>query len=133
MTIAFWCVFAGALLHVLTKGPVAARLFQSADGYDNNYPRDQMVRLQGWGRRALAAHQNQIEAFGLFAAGVVIAHIGGADQGTADALALGWVGSRLLYWLCYLCDWSTARSVIWSVGYGASLALICSPAWTAAG
>ena len=130
MTIALWCVFFAALLHVITKFPVSAAQYAMPEGYDNDAPRDQMARLTGWGRRAIAAHQNQIEAFPLFASGVIVAHITGADPARADLIAVTWVICRLGYWGCYLANWSTARSAVWVAGYGLSLALLCSPAWS---
>lgn len=129
MTIAFWCVFIAALLHAVTKFPVSTAQYYMPEGYDNNNPRDQMARLTGRARRALAAHQNQLEAFPLFACGVIIAHIGGADAATVNAMAVAWVVARLGYWALYLADYSTARSAVWTVSYGLALALLCSPAW----
>ena len=130
MTLAFWCVFFAALLHVLTKFPVSSAQYRQPEGYDNSNPRDQIMRIAGWGRRASAAHQNQIEAFPLFASGVIIAHLGGTDPATADAMAVAWIVARLAYWALYLADRSTARSTVWMAGYGLSLALLCSPAWS---
>ena len=46
-----------------------------------------------------------------------------------DWLALAYVAARLIYPALYLADIATMRSLVWSVGYFASLALLASPAW----
>ena len=129
MTIAFWCLFASALLHMITKIPLSKAQAECEGGYDNTNPRDQQAALSGWGKRALAAHTNQIESFPLFAAGIFAAHLGGADVETVSLLALAHIIMRVLFFVAYLKDWSTPRSIFWIASFFCSLALICSPAW----
>jgi len=129
MSIALWCLFLAGLLHVLSKIPLAQAQLKSAGGYDNNNPREQQIALEGWGKRALAAHQNQIESFPLFAAGVIIATITGVESNIVDYCAIAYIVARLAYVYCYLKDVSTLRSIVWSVGLISSFALLCSPAW----
>lgn len=125
MTIAFWCVLFAALLPylaiVIAKRPGAR--------YRNDSPRDWAQGLEGVRRRAYFAHQNGLEAFPIFAAGVLIAHLGVGAHATADQLALLFVGARLAYMLCYVMDWASVRSVVWLVGLGSSFALLSLPAW----
>ncbi|MBR9912575.1 MAG: MAPEG family protein [Gammaproteobacteria bacterium] len=128
MSIALWCLFVAGLLHVVTKVPLSMAQNQ-AGGYDNHSPREQQAALQGWGKRALAAHQNQIESFPFFAAGVLAATATGVTGSVADYLALAYVLARLVYLYCYLKDIALLRSVVWGVGFLSSLALLCSPAW----
>jgi uncharacterized MAPEG superfamily protein len=128
MTIAFWCIFAAALLHVVTKAPVA-KAQNDAGGYDNHYPRRQQAALDDWGQRALAAHQNYFEAFPLFVAGVLVATVGHTEQCIIDGLAVAWIISRLLYIWLYLADYANARSAIWGLSYTLAMALLTSPAW----
>lgn len=129
MTVALWCLFAAALLHPLSKFPLAAAQAREGSGYDNRNPRAQQERLTGWGARARAIHANQIESFPLFAAGVLVATIAAPKGGVVDCLALAYIAARLVYPVLYLADIHYARSLVWSVGYGASLALLSSPAW----
>ncbi|HEY8376706.1 MAG TPA: MAPEG family protein [Nannocystis sp.] len=129
MTVALWCLFAAALLHILSKLPLSAAQAREGSGYDNRSPRDQQDRLTGWGARARAAHLNQLESFPLFAAGVLVATVAAPKVAAIDALALAYIAARIVYPVLYLADISTARSLVWMVGYGASLALLCSPAW----
>ena len=131
MTIAFWCIFAAALLSMVTKAPLV-KAQHDAGGYDNNHPRSQQATLSGWGQRALAAHQNYFEAFPLFVAGVLVATVGHAEQHTIDWLAIAWLLTRLLYGWLYLADKATARSITWGINYTLAMALLSSPAWAAA-
>lgn len=128
MTIAMYCVFAAALLLMVSKLPVGYFQIQ-AGGYNNKDPRAQQAALEGAGKRALAAHQNAFEAFPIFAVGVILAQMGEATQGTVDTLALVFIVARVLFQICYLKNWATPRSLVWFVGFVSSLALMLSPAW----
>lgn len=129
MSVAHWCLLAAAILHVLSKFPLAAA--QARGGrYDNKNPRAQQAALTGWGARARAVHENQIESFPLFAAGVLVATTAAPRNECIDCLALAYIAARVLYPVLYLKDISTMRSLVWGVGYLASLALLSSPAWT---
>ena len=130
MTIAFWCIFAAALFNIITKAPLT-KAQHEAGGYDNNHPRNQQAGLEGWGQRALAAHQNYFEAFPLFVAGVLVATVGQAEQHTIDGLAIVWLLTRLLYTWLYVADKATARSIVWGINYTLAMALLSSPAWSA--
>lgn len=112
MTIAYWCVLVGAFLPVLLTG--VAKF--SGPGFNNFKPRDFQERLAGFRQRAHWAHLNSFEAFPPFAAAVIIAHQLGAGGSTADLLALGWVGFRLLYAVLYIANLATLRSLAWLGG-----------------
>ena len=128
MTIPFYCVLFAFLLIPLTKVPVGVAMAKVGRGYDNKNPRDQQAQLTGWGRRALGAHHNMIEAFPGFAAGVLIAHAGGADPQRSTMLAVTFVIARLLYPALYIANIDKARSLVWSVGILASIGLMVLPA-----
>jgi uncharacterized MAPEG superfamily protein len=128
MTIPFICVAIAFALVYVTKIPVGVAMAKHQAGYDNRNPRDQQAQLQGWGRRATAAHANTIEAFPGFAAGVLIAHVGGADPAWSAWLAIAFVVARVIYPALYLADIHWARSTIWGVGCVASFALMVLPA-----
>ena len=129
MTIALWCLFVAAILHVLSKAPVASLMAKLPEGYNNNMPREQAASLEGAGKRAFAIHLNQIESFPLFAAGVLVVTALSINSSTVEYLAIAYVLARIIYIPIYLKDIATLRTMVWSVGYGSSLALICSPAW----
>jgi uncharacterized MAPEG superfamily protein len=92
-------------------------------GYDNNRPREWLARQEGWRGRANAAQQNSWEAFAIFSAAVLTAHVAGAPQPTVDAIAVAFVSTRLLYIWCYVMDFANLRSLVWLVGLGLSISL----------
>ncbi|MGF0236821.1 MAPEG family protein [Rhodococcus sp. IEGM1300] len=126
MSIPFWCVFISALLIYVARLPVA-KAMKEQGGYDNHLPRQQQAQLTGFGARALAAHQNSIEAFILFAVGVLMAHTTQTVGWLIDLLAIIFVIARVIYLLCYWRDLPTARSLVWLVGLICSLLLMISP------
>ena len=86
MTIPLFCILIGDVLPMVAKVPVAMAMKQEG-AYDNHLPREQQARLSGWGKRALAAHLNAFEAFPVFAAAVLVAHVGGGDATWATGLS----------------------------------------------
>ena len=123
MTTAHWCIALAILLPYL--GTLIAKF--AGGGYSrerNRNPRDFLATLQGFRKRAHAAQQNGFEITPAFAAAVLSAHqVGSAPQPTINALALGFVASRVVYTLCYVADWATLRSTVWLAGLGLILAL----------
>ncbi|MDE3736642.1 MULTISPECIES: MAPEG family protein [Pseudomonas] len=128
MSIPFWCLFFSALLIYLAKIPVAKAMREEGRGYDNRHPRAQQARLTGFGARAVAAHQNSIEIFPLFAAGVLMSHVTQTHGYFVDLLAIIFIVSRVLYLFLYWNDKATLRSLVWVVGLVCCLLLMLSPA-----
>jgi uncharacterized MAPEG superfamily protein len=122
MTIAYWCVLIAALLPIVSASIAKA----GGERYSNRDPRTWLDRQQGFRARANAAQANGFEAFPLFAAAVIIAHLTGAPQDRVDGLAIIFVAARVLYIVCYLADWHWARSVVWLVGLLATLTIFVS-------
>lgn len=123
MTTAYLCVVVAFLLNFASKAPVALAMQRMPGGYDNRTPRDQQARLEGWGRRAMAAHLNCFEAFPGFAVAVLMAAATGADPVWIGRLAVAFVVARLLYIVFYLADVHALRSAVWTVGLGTNLAI----------
>lgn len=130
MSVPFLCILAAFLVVLASKIPVAVAMARQPGGYDNHHPRDQQAVLQGWGRRALAAHLNGFEAFPAFAAAVLVAVLAGADPLWTTRLAVLFVAARALYVALYILDLSSLRSLVWSVGFGATVALFVLPLLT---
>jgi uncharacterized MAPEG superfamily protein len=124
MTTAYWCVLVAALLPIVWAGVAKS----GVKGYDNARPREFLGGLSGWPARANFAQQNSYETFPPFAAGVVIAHLCSAPQGTIDGLAVTFVLARVVYGICYIADRSTLRSLVWLVGFGCTVALYVTAA-----
>ena len=129
MTIPFYCVVFIMVWVLVTKGPVSVAMARMEGGYDNRHPRAQQAKLTGWAARGVASHQNGFEAFPLFAAGVLIAHVGNGDPGWAATLAVTHVVSRVVYSALYLMDIHWLRSIVFTLGWLCSVLLALLPAW----
>jgi len=130
MSVPFICIFVAFLLNLASKGPVAIAMARRPGGYDNRTPRDQQAALEGWGRRAVAAHLNGFEAFAPFAAAVLVAVISGADPTWTARLAVVFVAARAIYVPLYIADLALARSAVWTVGFAATAGLFVLPMLT---
>ncbi len=109
MTIAYWCVLVAAVLPYVIV--VAAK---SGKHYDNHAPRAHWTTTPGWRQRLNWAHLNAFEAFGPFAAAVIIAELLHAPQEEVNVLALTFIGLRILHPLFYAFDKPTLRSFVWA-------------------
>lgn len=123
MTLANWCVLAAALMPYAFTG-----LAKSRRDFDNARPRDWLAAVGGWRQRAHWAQLNSFEAFPPFAAGVIVAQQAGAPQAHVDALAVAFVGLRLVYGGLYMADCPGLRSVAWTLAMGMTVGLFVSAA-----
>ena len=86
------------------------------EGYDNSAPRQWLAKQTGFRARANAAQANLFESLPFFFAAVIIASIAQAPQARIDLLAVGFVLARIAYLVCYVANWPTTRSIVWSIG-----------------
>jgi uncharacterized MAPEG superfamily protein len=112
MTIAYWCVLFMGLLPIVAAG-IAKKGFKD---YDNGMPRQWLANQTGFRARANAAQANLFESLPLFFAAVIIATTANAPQSRVDLLAVGFVLARIIFLICYLANWSSARSIVWLAG-----------------
>ena len=112
MTIAYACVLFMGLFPYVATG-IAKKGFEQ---YDNNMPRQWLAKQTGFRARANAAQSNLFESLPFFFAAVIIAHIENVSQSKIDFLAVGFVFARIAYLICYVANWSTARSIAWLLG-----------------
>jgi len=125
-TVANFCIIAACALPVICAGIAKRTGFgrrRKDGGYDNHDPRAWLAKQSGLARRADAAQANGFEALPLFIAGVLAAQQAGAAQDRVDALAIAFVLTRIVYIAMYLGDRQLARSGVWTVGVGLSVAL----------
>jgi uncharacterized MAPEG superfamily protein len=115
----FFCVLLAGLL------PYAATLVAKVGDrtFDNGEPRAWLAQRQGYRSRANAAQLNGFEAFPLFAAAVVIAHLRSTDLKTVATLSVAFVVARVLYTALYIANLAALRSIVWFAGLGCSVAL----------
>jgi uncharacterized MAPEG superfamily protein len=100
---------------------------QQGHGYDNHDPRGQQARLEGWGKRANAAHMNAFEAFPPFAIAVVLCVLTHSNETWTTALAVTHTVARLAYPALYIANVAAIRSIVWSIGMLCTLALLMLP------
>lgn len=128
MSVAFWCVLAGGLMPLLWTGIAKFTGERKLGPKDNLNPRDWLERREGVQKRAHWAQLNAFEAFPLFAAAVIIAHLAGATAARIDLLAVLWVVLRLIYGILYLADKGQARTIVWSAALLCVIGLFVSAA-----
>jgi uncharacterized MAPEG superfamily protein len=123
MTTALWCVFIAGLLPYICA--LASKI--GAADFDNDEPRAWLAKQQGHRARANAAQQNSFEAFGYFAAAVIVAHITRGQQAQVDTLAMVFIAARVAYIIVYLGGWGTIRSLVWAVGIVSTVWIFLTP------
>ena len=127
MSIVKWCVLMACLLPMLTAllPKVSSLRLSFKDGkYDNDNPRQWAGMLAGWQQRAMAAHSNGFEALPLFIASVIFAQMEHGDPSRIDALAMAFVGLRVVYVAMYLLNLGTMRTLVWTAAVGTNVALL---------
>jgi uncharacterized MAPEG superfamily protein len=88
-------------------------------------PRAQLGQLQGWGLRALGAHQNSLETFPMFVAGVFSAKALGGDAWWTGFCSVAFILLRVLYVFVYIVHTTRALSYVRTVVFVlAQLAII---------
>jgi uncharacterized MAPEG superfamily protein len=112
MTIAYYCVLFMGLLPIVAAG-IAKKGFKD---FDNSMPRQWLAQQTGFRARANAAQANLFESLPLFFAAVIIASINNAPQARVDLLAIGFVLARIAFLVCYLANWPTSRTIVWTIG-----------------
>ena len=98
---------------------VVAKMAGGFKREDNQNPREFLAKTTGLAARANAVQQNSFESLPLFIAAILMAEYMVVPE--RFILTLGWayIVLRVIYGGCYLANWATLRSIIWS------LALLC--------
>ncbi|AOE88924.1 hypothetical protein HI806_14955 [Ralstonia solanacearum] len=125
MPIALWCVLIAALLPYVC---IQIARF-TGPRRDNRQPRQWAAGLTDVAQRANGAQQNHFEVFPFFAVAVLVAILGGSPVDRVNGLAVAFIAVRVLYTVCYLANWATARSLVWTVGLVLTIALFVQPAF----
>lgn len=113
MAISYLCVLIASILPLI----FAAYAKFSSKGYDNSSPREFLDKLEGKSKRAHYAQLNSLEAFPVFAAAVIIAHLAGVSQGLITILAVAFVILRIIYGISYILNNHALRSFVWFCGF----------------
>jgi len=121
MTLALWCLPIACLIPYTWSIATIPGRNALPGGIDNANPRPQQAALEGLGARAVSAHKNAFEALPPFLAGVLTAHVLGADPTWSGALAAAWVGFRFVHGAAYLADIHALRSASFMMALGCAL------------
>jgi uncharacterized MAPEG superfamily protein len=87
-------------------------------------PRDGGVAFTGVAGRLQRALGNQLEGLVLFAVAVLLLELGGGGSRLTEVCAGLYLLARLLYVPAYAFGWAPWRSLIWAVGFLATLVML---------
>jgi uncharacterized MAPEG superfamily protein len=118
------CLLIATLMPVLAKIPLSIAMNKKQGGYDNRYPREQQKLLTGFGARSFAAHANCFEALILFVPGALAVIVTQSAGYLAQYTAIVFIVARFGYLCAYWFNLHILRSILWTIGYIASLFLI---------
>lgn len=121
ISIAIYCMMAASLLPFVWMW--IAKIAGGFRASDNANPRVFLANTTGLAARANAAQANSFETLPIFLAAVLTAEYMVVSQGVVNKLAMAYVGLRVLYGLAYLGNWSSFRSVVWTIGFACPILL----------
>jgi len=128
MTVPFWCLLVAIAIPYVLAGLGGVYRARQFGAVDNKNPRQQAARLEGVGARVQAAQANAWEALPVFATSVFVAHLAGADPGTAANLSLAFLAFRVLHVIFYVSDLDKLRSLSFLGGFACCVGLFVAAA-----
>ncbi|MCC6006374.1 MAG: MAPEG family protein [Rhodobacteraceae bacterium] len=87
-------------------------------------PRDEPRQLTGTAGRLQRALNNHFEGLILFGIAAVVLTLSGGGSAFTAACAWVYLGARILYVPAYALGWAPGRSIIWGVGFLATIAML---------
>ncbi|WP_378944991.1 MAPEG family protein [Paracoccus sp. R86501] len=88
-------------------------------------PRDNMLtQLKGTAGRLQRAFNNHFEGLIMFTLAVVVVTMGGAASGFTALCAWIYLLARIAYVPAYVLGWVPGRSIIWMIGFAATVLMI---------
>ena len=78
-----------------------------------------LAKTTGLAARANAAQQNSFESLPLFIAAILMAEYMVVPQAVIMTFGIAYIVLRIVYGICYLANWATLRSIVWT------LSLLC--------
>lgn len=91
---------------------------------DNQNPREFLAKSNGLVARANAVQQNSFESLPLFIAAILMAEYMVLPQSFTMMLGIAYLVLRAIYGVCYLCNLSTLRSIIWFLSMACPILLL---------
>ena len=87
-------------------------------------PRDEQVQLTGKAGRLQRAMNNHFEGLILFGIAVMVITYSGQGNGSTAIACAVYLAARVLYVPAYVFGWVPWRSLIWAIGFAATLYLL---------
>jgi uncharacterized MAPEG superfamily protein len=87
-----------------------------AKRYENQAPREQQARLDGWRLRAVWAQNNAFEATPAFVGAILLAMHAGVPADIVNAAAVVFTAARIVHGAAYLANQARIRSSAWAIG-----------------
>lgn len=119
-----------ALLQAVQIGLAGAAVTRETGLDWNMGPRDSAPRLSPRAGRLQRAVRNHFEGLALFTIAVVVVSLNDADSALTATCAWLYLLARVLYVPAYAFGWSPWRSLIWAVGFLATLVMILTSLFT---
>lgn len=113
-----------ALLQAVQIGLAGAVMNRDVGPRWNAGPRDDQPQFSALTGRLRRAVDNHFEALGLFTIAVVLVMLTGAASAVTAVCAWLYLAARVLYVPAYALGWTPWRSLIWGVGFLATLTMI---------
>ena len=82
--------------------------------------------LSVWAQRAIKAHTNAVENLAIFAPIVLVAHVLGISNGATKTAVVVYFFARLLHFVVYSAGIPAARTLTFTAGWLAQVAIIAS-------
>ncbi len=113
-----------ALLQAMQIGLAGAVMNRDVGPRWNAGPRDDQPQFSALTGRLRRAVDNHFEALALFTIAVVLVMLTGAASAVTAVCAWLYLAARVLYVPAYALGWTPWRSLIWGVGFLATLTMI---------
>ncbi|WP_417678250.1 MAPEG family protein [Pseudodonghicola sp.] len=113
-----------ALLQVVQIGLFAVSAQKQVGGAYAASPRDEPKQLTGVAGRLQRALDNHFEGLVLFTIACVVITLSGQSSRFTAACAWLYLAARVLYIPAYARGWTPGRSIIWTVGFLATIFML---------
>lgn len=115
-----------AILQAFQIGLAAITLNRDVGAQWNAGPRDTQPELSPMTGRLRRAVNNHFESLAFFTIAVVVTGMSGQNNAFTAGAAWIYLAARVAYVPAYAFGWTPWRSVIWGVGFVATMAMIIS-------
>lgn len=113
-----------AILQAVQLGLAGVSMNRDTGPRWNAGPRDQPATFSPRTGRLRRAASNHFEGLAFFTIAVLLCVLGDRQSGLTATCAWLYLGARLLYVPAYAFGWTPGRSLIWAIGFVATMTMI---------